>query len=275
MKNKVRIATSITFRTFAYLSLAAAVILMCPLSNAEATTVRVDGGYSVIVQYGDGTTHDLGAFSFKSDSSDALEYNETQSMEGGSASAAFGMWATGNSSYWAFWLTDGTGVGQIDPTHSIGETRMTIAYDVKIHDPDIGDSNGQYAAWYDQNFLRGTVGAEGSVGFINDAEAFIGKGPDDEKLFNTLYWSYLNQTPGAFYIDSGQLLPNPDRREFLADGQYMRFIGTYTFFANNDGGPSAIHFTENAPPPVPEPTTLLLLGSGLLTMSFLGRKKRI
>jgi hypothetical protein len=263
----------------AYLSLLVAVFLMLLPADSFAVVIdgRIGGTYSVTVDYGDGVEVGFGTHSLSGGPSDPLAGNTTKSLGDGSASAAFGMWGSGTPDTWSFWFTDGTGVGQTDPRHAIGETIMTIALDIYIYDGVLEDSSGQYAAWYDQLFLQGTVGGAGSyVGLNSHQEMYIGNVDDgDTSRHNTLDWRYYNDTLGNFYIDSGQLLPTPDDRIFLSDGEYMHFIGTYTYFANNDGGPSSIHFTQNPPPPVPEPATLLLLGGGFLAMIYnVNRKKR-
>lgn len=108
-------------------------------------------------------------------------------------------WGNGDAGYWSFWLTDGTGVGQNDPSHLLDSTVMTISYDVFVYDPAIGDGNGQYAAWYDQYFLQGVVGGQGGyVSFESDVSMWKGTtGVSGETYLNGLTWEYRKDTPGS------------------------------------------------------------------------------
>lgn len=255
-----------------------------PAFAVSAGSSTLTGTYTVSVDWGDGSglqsvgTYDIGT-SDSDDPLDSLAYTGTYSGSvNAAASAAAGIWGYGqpDADGWSFWLTDGSGVGQNDPGHGLSATVMSIEYDVKIVDWDEGDGQGRWTGWYDQNYLRGTVGGGGSyVGFSHASELYTGSDGAGETLFNAHSWLYFNDTPGLFYVDSGVILPDPVREEFLGDGDYLRFLGTYTFYAENDGGPSSIGFTDNAPPAVPEPTTMLLCGSCLAGLAVFRRRRKL
>nr|NJM02701.1 PEP-CTERM sorting domain-containing protein [Desulfobacula sp.] len=233
----------------------------------------MEGTYRVDVSWGNGTGESSGSISLSAPG-DALGYTGNINASGASANAAAGIWGYGDANGWGSWLTDGTGVGQNDPSHLLGPTVMTISYDVFVYDPDDGDGSGQYAGWYDQYFLKGVVGGEGSyVNFQSDVSMWVGTAGPTEAYLNGVTWEYTNNTPGSFYIDSGLMLPSPfDADQFLSDGEYMHFIGELVFTVQNDGGPSSVAFTDS-PPPVPEPASLLLFSFGLLGVAGVSRKK--
>jgi hypothetical protein len=251
---------------------AATVFFMLTVVGGSAKAMIVEGSYTVAIDWGIGGGQDLGKFNLSDGPSAPLAYDETKTFhEVGSASAAFGIW--GSSDPWGFWLTEGTGVGQYDPNHQIGETVMTMTMDMYLRDNE--SDNDLYGKWYDWINLQGTVGGLGSyVGFTENVKMYTGTTGGVEEYQNQVNWAYENTTPGQFYIASGRILPAPDFDKMRADGEYMHFTGTYIFYANNDGGPSSISFSQNSPPPVPEPSTLLLLCGGVLAMVGVRRKNR-
>ncbi len=235
----------------------------------------LNASYDVTVNWGDGTSYSH-SYNMSSLQSDPLGYNGSKKTGVATASAAAGMWGNEENYSYSFWMTDGTGVGQNDPSGNLGATTMTIDFDFTIQDPVSGDG-GFYSPWWDQQYLEGTVGGEGSyVSFNNETSlSVISADGSTDTPENSLSWSYYNNTVGDFHIDSGGILPDPlDMGKWFEDGEMLHFTGTYTFEVDNHGGPSSINFTPIAP--VPEPTTMLLFGTGLVGLlgSRIRKKKQ-
>ncbi|MCP4720405.1 MAG: PEP-CTERM sorting domain-containing protein [Desulfobacteraceae bacterium] len=268
----IRIKKIITY--FGFLA-AFFLTLNLPAVLATALDNTVSGTYKVTVAWGDGLSNEE-TYSLSSGPTDPLAYSDNISSGSASASAAAGFWGYGDvETIWGWWMTDGTGVSQTDPDHELGETRMTIAFDVTVNDPTIGDVMGQWGVWYDMFFLQGNVTGEDSyVGFSSNVNMYRGIGGGSEELVNLATWEFSKNTSGSFYIDSGFVTPEPTFNEWLLPDEYMRFEGTYTFYANNDGGPVSIGFTDTPPPPVPEPSTIFLFGLGLLSLAGVNRRKQ-
>lgn len=264
MSKKIAYALFITFSIFSFISPALA-------------TMSYTNNYTVTVSWGDGSS-ETNTYSVNNTQTDPLAYIGNYSSEAATASAAAGMWGNEENYSYNFWPTDGTGVWQNDPGHTLNTTIMTIEFDNTFTDPDSGDGVGYYSPWYDLNYLTGTVGGGDSfVSFDNVLNLGVISTSGTETFENSSSWSYYNNTEGEFYIDSGTILPDPiDYTKYFLDGEALHFYGTYTFMVDNDGGPSSISFTPDAPAPVPEPSTMLLFGIGFagLVGSKLRRKRK-
>ncbi len=153
------------------------------------------------------------------------------------------------------WVTEGTGVSQYDPNNVFDDYAwLTVDFDLKI--------TGTTTDWIDYWYLAGVVGEGGSVKFEADVDMYLSVDGGIEEWKNHLSYNYSNNTPGSFWMFTGDQWPNPivSPAYELGANDYIHLAGIYTYAAKNDDGLSKIYSQKLLHPfPNPPPCSFLVL----------------